>query len=178
MSIKRILISSFALWLSAVVVQAQDTNQVEKLENQLKQLQEKFEKQQQEMRENFERLLREQQAQIEALKNQITATTNATVASPPKTTDEMEELNKKVDSVIEAQKKVRPGEFNPAIGLVGETIFSYRSRSSTDTGSDRPGGFNAFQRSVELNVAASVDPFAKAYAVINASADAATGEAT
>ena len=36
----------------------------------------------------------------------------------------------------------------------------------------------SFQRSVELNVAASVDPFAKAYAVINASADAQTGEAT
>ena len=35
-----------------------------------------------------------------------------------------------------------------------------------------------FQRSVELNVAASVDPFAKGYAVINASADPATGEAT
>src|SRR5207237_2052147 len=106
------------LCLSAVFARAQDTNQVEKIENQLKQLQEKFEKQQQEMRGNFERLLREQQAQIEALKNQITATTNATVASPPKTTEEMEELNKKVDSVIEAQKKVRPGEFNPAIGRV------------------------------------------------------------
>ena len=36
----------------------------------------------------------------------------------------------------------------------------------------------AVQRSVELNVAASVDPFAKAYAVINASADSQTGEAT
>ena len=35
-----------------------------------------------------------------------------------------------------------------------------------------------FQRSVELNVAASVDPFAKGYAVINASADPITGEAT
>jgi len=88
-------------------------------------LQEKFEKQQQEMRANFERMLRDQQAQIEALKSQITAATNAAVASPPKTTEEMEELNRKVDSVIEAQKKVRPGEFNPAIGLVGETIFSF-----------------------------------------------------
>ena len=90
----------------------------------------------------------------------------------------MEELNKKVDSVIEAQKKVRPGEFNPAIGLVGETIFSYRSKGSDKTGSDRPGGFDVNQRSIELNIAAAVDPFAKGYAVINAAADAETGEAT
>ena len=34
------------------------------------------------------------------------------------------------------------------------------------------------QRSVELNIAASVDPFAKGYAVLNASADPITGEAT
>jgi hypothetical protein len=61
---------------------------------------------------------------------------------------------------------------------VGETVFSYRSKGPSQTGSDRPGGFDAFQRSVELNAAASVDPFAKAYVVANASADAHTGEAT
>ena len=33
-----------------------------------------------------------------------------------------------------------------------------------------------FQRSVEMDLSASVDPFAKGYAVINASADAVTGE--
>src|SRR5207248_418028 len=86
--------------------------------------------------------------------------------------------NQKVDNVIEAQKKVRPGEFNPAIGLVGETLFSYRSKGSDATGSDRPGGFDVFQRSIELNIAAAVDPFAKGYAVINAAADAETGEAS
>jgi hypothetical protein len=64
--------------------------------------------------------------------------------------------------VVEAQKKTLPSEFNPAIGLVGETIFSYRSKGSDQTGSDRPGGFDVWQRSLELNVAASVDPFAKA----------------
>jgi hypothetical protein len=90
----------------------------------------------------------------------------------------IEELERKVDEVIENQKKVRPSEFNPAIGLVGETIFSYRSRGSDQTGSGRPGGFDVFLRSVELNVAASVDPFAKGWAVINASADPVTGEAS
>ena len=68
--------------------------------------------------------------------------------------------------------------FNPSIGLVGESVFSYRSQGSKLTGSDRPGGWDVNQRSVELNLAAAVDPFAKAYAVINASADPITGEAT
>jgi hypothetical protein len=79
---------------------------------------------------------------------------------------------------VEAQKKVRPSEFNPSIGLVGETVFSYRTEGSNKTGSGRPGGWDIFQRSIELNLAASVDPFAKGYVVANASADAATGEAT
>jgi uncharacterized coiled-coil protein SlyX len=91
---------------------------------------------------------------------------------------QVQELKEQVDQVVEAQKKTIPSVFNPSIGLVGETIFSYRSRGSAQTGSDRPGGFDAFQRSVELNAAGSVDPFAKAYVVANATADAQTGEST
>ena len=90
----------------------------------------------------------------------------------------MKELNEKVNEVVEAQKKSILSVFNPAIGLVGETVLSYRSQGSKETGSDRPGGFDIFQRSVELNLAASVDPFARGYAVINASADPITGEAS
>jgi hypothetical protein len=90
---------------------------------------------------------------------------------------QVQELKEKVDQVAEAQTRTFPGIFNPAIGLVGETIFGYRSGKSSETGSSRPGGYDVNQRSVELNVAASVDPFAKAYAVINASADPVTGEA-
>jgi hypothetical protein len=100
---------------------------------------------------------------------------------PPPATDEKEmikELKDKVDQVIEAQKKVLPSEFNPSIGFVSETIFSYTSKGSEETGSDRPGGFDVYQRSMELNIAGSVDPFAKGYAVINGSADASTGESS
>jgi hypothetical protein len=88
------------------------------------------------------------------------------------------DLKDEVDQLVEAQKKVLPSVFNPSIGFVGETIFSYRSRGSSETGSDQPGGYDIFVRSMELNIAGSVDPFAKGYAVINATADAATGEAT
>ena len=104
----------------------------------------------------------------------------ASSAPPEAATDEqmqIQELKDKVDKLVEAQKKTLPSEFNPSIGLVGETLFSYNSRSSSATGSDRPGGFDVFQRSVELNAAASVDPFATAYAVMNASDDPVTGEA-
>jgi hypothetical protein len=112
---------------------------------------------------------------LEALKKQPDAQGKP---QDPATQAQVDELNRKVDQVIEDQKKVRPSEFNPAIGLVGETVFSYRSRGSSETGSDRPGGFDIWQRSVELNIAAAVDPFFRGYAVLNASADAATGEAT
>ena len=91
---------------------------------------------------------------------------------------QVEQLKQEVGEVVEAQKKNVLSVFNPAIGLVGESIFSYRSKGSNETGSDQPGGFDFNQRSVELNLAASVDPFAKGYAVINASADPVTGQAT
>ena len=116
----------------------------------------------------------------EQLEKQVRVQTNAapTTAEKTVTPEQIERLNEKVNQVAEAQKKVLPSEFNPAIGLVGETVFSYRSRGNDKTGSDRPGGFDVWQRSVELNVAAAIDPFAKGYVVANASADAATGEAT
>ncbi len=96
---------------------------------------------------------------------------------PDQVQQQVQELKEQVGTVVEAQKKEVLSEFNPAIGLVGETIFSYGSKGSNATGSDRPGGFDVNQRSVELNVAATVDPFAKGYATINASADPITGEA-
>jgi hypothetical protein len=178
MKLKRLLGWSSALCLSAMVAHAQETNDSEKFNKQLKQLQERFEKQQRELRESFEKMIHEQRAEIDALKKQIAAApTNAPPSAPAETAEQLKELTEKVDSVVEAQTKTRPSEFNPSIGLVGETIFSYRSRGSEQTGADRPGGFDVFQRSVELNVAAAVDPFAKGYVVANASADSSTGEA-
>jgi len=192
MKLKYVLGWSSALCLSAIIAQAQETIEVDKLDQRLKQIQESFEKQQREMRESFEkqqrelresfdRMSREQQAEIEALKKQIAAMpTNAPPGAQPEsgTADQIKELNEKVEAVVEAQTKTRPNEFNPSIGLVGETIFSYSSQGAAATNGNRAGGFDVFQRSVELNVAASVDPFAKGYVVANASADPVTGDAT
>jgi len=106
------------------------------------------------------------------------AATAVETASAEQVQQEVEELKEQVGSVAQAQKKQILSVFNPAIGLVGETVFSYSGKGSKATGSDRPGGWDVNQRSVELNLAATIDPFAKGYAVINASADPITGEAT
>jgi hypothetical protein len=156
-----------------------------------------------ELRSEFHRALAEKQKKIEQLELQVQSLREDTAigheakavssagvpqAQPPvagvnkeasseQVQKEIRELNQKVDEVAEAQKKIVPSVFNPSIGFVGETVFSYRSKGSEETGSDRPGGFDVFQRSMELNLAASVDPFARGYAVINASADPVTGDA-
>jgi uncharacterized coiled-coil protein SlyX len=145
---------------------------------QLKALQETLKKQ--------ERTIEEQRKLIEELKAEIkqpqpsappaAAATTQTVP-PGQVQQQVKELKKELEEVVEAQKKTIPSEFNPSIGLVGETIFSYNNKNSQETGSSRPGGFDVFQRSVELNAAASVDPFARGYVVLNASADPITGEA-
>ncbi|HTZ39324.1 MAG TPA: hypothetical protein VMB77_04145 [Syntrophales bacterium] len=134
-----------------------------------------------------EQTINEQQKMIEELKAAVkqmqpSSQPNGTTAEQKAQSGEMQqqvqELKKKVDQVAEAQARTTPSILNPSIGFVGETIFSYNSKGSGQTGSDRPGGFDVFQRSMELNIAGAIDPFAKAYAVINASADTATGEAS
>jgi hypothetical protein len=173
-----------ALAANTGLLHAQETNEVEQLRRQV-----------QAMKEQFEKTEAEQKAEIDSLRRQIEslaprqsgATTNIVLAGTPAAASPgtnsvspgmFQELSDKVDSVIEAQKKVLPGEFNPAIGFVGETLFSYRDQGSEATGGSRPGGFDVFQRSVELNAMASVDPFAKGWVVANATADSAAGEAS
>ncbi len=166
-----------ALTAGATSVRAQETNAVEQLQKQLQQMQENFEKR--EAEDHAQLLLL--QKQIETLqKNQSVPPTNVVEAASTSDTitDKIKELSDKVENVVEAQKKTLPSEFNPAIGFVGETVTSYRSKGSDKTGSDRPGGFDVWARSLELNASASVDPFAKGWIVANASADSATGEST
>jgi hypothetical protein len=98
-------------------------------------------------------------------------------STPEQLQQQVEQLKEEVNRVVEAQKKNILSVFNPAIGFVGESILSYNTKGSDKAGSDRPGGIDFFQRSMELNLAASVDPFAKGYVVFNASADPVTGEA-
>jgi uncharacterized coiled-coil protein SlyX len=110
----------------------------------------------------------------------------ATVTPSPQTVvlqEQVKDLKDEMGQLAEAQKQEFLSKFNPSIGFVGETLFSFRSQPAKYTyfpfpqADIRPGGFDVFQRSMELNIAGSVDPFARAYAVLNASADPVTGEA-
>ena len=143
---------------------------------------EQLKQQLQQMQEHFEKTENEQRQQIEALTkklDEMTARQTAPPSSPATnaaTQQQVRELSEKVEGVVEAQKKTLMSEFNPAIGFVGETIFSQQSRGSSQNGTGYPGGFDVYQRSVEMIASASVDPFAKGWVVINGSADADTGE--
>jgi hypothetical protein len=176
MKLKHLLGVSSALCLCLTMAQAQETNEVEQLKQQLRQMQESIEKVEAEQQRQIAAL----QRQLEALEQKPVAVTNMAVAGEVTNAvspDAFKELSDKVEGVVEAQKKTLASEFNPAIGVVGETIFSYDTKPSNATGNQEPGGYDVQQRSLELNISASVDPFFKGYTVINASADSATGDA-
>ena len=177
---------SSALCLCVNVAQAQETNKSVGFEQQLKQMQEVFEQHERDLEARFEKKIAAQDEVIHALQQRLAvmptnpspAAMAGTETTKGEVPDLIKELSDKVDNVIEAQKKTLPGEFNPAIGFVGELVTSYHSKGNDQTGNDRPGGFDFWERSLELNASASVDPFAKGWVVANASADAATGEST
>ena len=177
---------SSALCLCATIAQAQETNQPADFDQRLIQMQERFEQHERDLEARFEKKIAAQDEVIHSLQQRLAVMpTNppaalAAEATPTNTVSPglFKELSDKVDNVVEAQKKSLPGEFNPAIGLVGDFLSSYHSQGADKTGSDRPGGFDFWARSVELMASASVDPFAKGWVVANASADAATGEST
>ncbi len=186
MKLNNLMGLSSALCLGVMSSQAQETNQPADFDQRLKQMQSMFEQHERELEARFEKKIAAQDEVIHALQqrlavlptNSIVATTAVTTTNRSDIPDLIKDLSDKVDSVVEAQKKTLPGEFNPALGFVGETVSSYRSQGSDKTGSDRPGGFDFWARSLEINATASVDPFAKAWVVANASADATTGEST
>ena len=187
MKLKNLLGVSSALCLCTTVALAEQvTNNPADFDQRLKQMQEMFEQREQAMEARFEKKIAAQDEVIHSLQQQVgMRQTNpppavAGTAAPGRTEmpDLIKELSDKVDNVVEAQKKTLPGEFNPALGFVGELVTSYHSHGADQTGSNRSGGFDFWARSLELNASASVDPFAKAWVVANASADAATGEST
>ena len=146
---------------------------------QMKALQETLKKQEQTIDEQ-RKLIEELKAEVRSPKPTAVPATAATTptTTPEQVQQQVKELKEQVDMVVEGQKKTVPSVFNPSIGVVGETIFGYNTKGMNRTGSSRPGGWDVFQRSIELDAAASVDPFARGYVVMNASVDPATGEAT
>src|SRR3989441_30837 len=97
-------------------------------------------------------------------------------------TKKIQEVEAKANAALEASKKTFVSQFNPAISLGIDTIGSYKSnaqgfnpgngpQAGARINNSRPAGADFNLRSAELFISADVDPFARAYATINASAD-------
>src|SRR5207244_4594216 len=70
-----------------------------------------------------------------------------------------ENIMKRLRPQLAAANKAFPSQFNPAIGLIVDTVGSYGSKTRGD-----------FElRAAELGISASVDPFARGYALVTGS---------
>ena len=127
---------------------------------QLQELQKKMEKQ-----EELIEKLSKQQAPPSPLAAPPAAPTTAAVAAPAAPSPEQEQLEQrvtekvmqKIQPSLAAANKTFPSQFNPAIGLVVDTVGSYQEN----------GGGNFEFRSAEIGISANIDPFARGYAIFN-----------
>src|SRR5438128_5657445 len=148
---------------------------------------ENLKKQMLQMEEQFRQL----QRQIEKLEKQAapSGAPGQPQAADPALQKKIQEVESKADAALAASKKIFPSQFNPSISLAIDTIGSYKSNAqgfnpgdgtgTRDAGgriyNSRPAGVDFNLRSAELFISADVDPFTRAYATINASADANPG---
>ncbi len=72
-----------------------------------------------------------------------------------------EDIEEKLQPALAAANKTFPSQFNPAIGFVIDTVGSYTRQNQA----------NFEFRSGELGLSASIDPFARGFAIINGSND-------
>jgi hypothetical protein len=90
------------------------------------------------------------------------ATPAAASAEQKKTEEEVtENVLRRIRPSLSAANKVFPSEFNPAIGLVIDSVGSYKENERA----------NFEFRSAELGVSANIDPFARGYAILNGTPD-------
>jgi hypothetical protein len=135
----------------------------------------------------MEEQLRFLRQKVEQLEAKPAAAQEPVKPAPAAADEKLKRLEEKVDAAVEASRKTVASQFNPAISLSIDTIGSYKSHSqgfnpgdgtpgTRDAGqpvnNSRPAGADFNLRSAELFISADVDPFTRAYASINASADA------
>ena len=163
MKLKKFVGLSSALAVSAMSLMAQEANPVE-LRKQL---------------EELLRVQRQQAEQIESLRKQIEilkgqpAILGAKVATPEPKLAELEERLIELDAEL---SRTRGKRFTASIGMVGDFVGGYRSAGNDKTGAARPGGVDFQMRTMEISFEATVDKFARGYAVLTATDDGA-GEA-
>ncbi len=154
---------SSALAVSAMALVAQEVNPAA-LSKQLEELL-RVQKQQAEQIESLKK-------QIEVLKGQP-GISGAKVATPEPKLAELEERVIELDAEL---GRTRGKRFAASIGMVGDFVGGYSSAGKDKTGAARPGGTDIQLRTMEISFEATVDKFARGYAVLTATDDGA-GEA-
>jgi len=129
--------------------------ELEAMRKQLRQMQEQLKKQQ----ELIDKLSAEKQPPAE---KPPTKTAEEKAADEERLRREITaSIMKRVQPQLAAANKTFPSQFNPAIGLILDNVASYGSKTRGD--------FDF--RAAELGISASVDPFARGYAIITGSED-------
>jgi hypothetical protein len=154
-----------ALGLNANVLQAQDTNEVEQLKKQLRQIQ-----------ENFDQVMREQQAQIDLLRKQLEATkTNApapAIAPPPEATPASEPTEALAKPWTPSQPITLAGNSRNYINLSFDALVAAGGSTAEDIeGGTQLGGHDPKQRgftvqNLETVFDGKVDPYFRGQANI------------
>jgi hypothetical protein len=122
-----------------------------------------------------EEQMRQQQELIRKLSGERPAPPPPAVVAPPTpppgpapaapTTVDAEELKqlilREIQPQLTAASKTFPSQFNPAIGFIVDTVFSSTRKEKS----------NFEFRSGEIGISADIDPFARAYAIINGTPD-------
>ncbi|HEY2952610.1 MAG TPA: hypothetical protein VGK40_08510 [Verrucomicrobiae bacterium] len=160
----------FALCLSVCALPAQDAAQIEKFNQQLKEMQEKFDK-----------VVREQQAQIDALKKQIEAT--RTIAPTAAATTDQQKLQPGLVTPAPAPPDfaARPWRPSDPIRLAGggqnylnlsfDGLFAAGTSTANDIEKLETGGHDPKQRgftveNIETTFEGKVDPYLRAQAAV------------
>jgi len=169
----------FWAWAATVclctgLAQAQETNETEKLKQQLEETQRRFEQQQREMRESFERLMREQQSQIDALKKRLeTHSTNAPPAEESaRATPSQTPASAPVERPWSPTEPIRIGTAQAYMGISFDSLFAVGGMSKpNEVQLYEPGGHdpnrNGFTvQNLETVFDGKVDPYFRAQANI------------
>lgn len=119
---------------------------------------------QQQMRQMQEKM-RQQEEVIQKLSSQPASTPTAPAVAAPSEEqfkrEVKEEVIREIRPSLAAVNKTFPSQFNPAIGLVLDNVFSSKEKQRA----------NFEFRSGELGISASIDPFTRGYAIINGTPD-------
>jgi len=151
------------LALCAAAAFAEDPT-VQQLQQEMKAMKAQFEQMQQKLKQQDE--LIQKLSREKAAAPPVTTPAAAAAAATPASEEQLkqdvkDDVMREIQPSLQAANKTFPSQFNPAIGLIIDTVGSYQEI----------GGGNFEFRSAEIGLSASVDPFARGYVFINGNAD-------